>query len=112
MPFPPAETISDTKFSKALDVFYFLVDKMPHQVPYKGLDDTAFVEFLVRPFQLDEKYMGQTEDECSTISEQLKHAFSWNAHIVADGIIAKLEHGPGLLGVHEIISQYHRKHPS
>ena len=112
MPFPSPDTVSEAEFTQALDAFRFLLENLPEKVPYKAAQDTAFGEFLVRPFQLDEKYMDLTGDECSTISEQLKRAFGWNARIVEGGLIEGLERGPGLVGIHEIISQYHQKHPN
>ncbi len=99
-------------FLDELDLFLFLVDHLPQQVPLKTPDESAFSDFFADSFVPDQEHLEMSGDVCSTISEHLKRVFGWQARTTEDGLIPKLERGPGLKAVHRVLLEYHQQHPN
>ncbi|KAJ6607061.1 ribonuclease H-like domain-containing protein [Mycena sp. CBHHK59/15] len=111
MPYPPAETISDDEFEKALDMLGQLLFNLPSALPLKDHGESAFAAFSESPFCLDAKYFTLTESEVATISEMLKKSFGWDARSTGDGIVDITERGPGICSVHRVLSEFCVKYP-
>lgn len=54
----------------------------------------------------------KTGCEVSTLSEQLKGVFGWNARTTGDGIVPITERGPLVMAMHDVLSGFWQRYPS